>query len=196
MRFPLVVLAATVLAATALLQTGCGFGPGMLGPGMPSYGIVPDFRLTRENGTPVTQADLAGKVWLANFIFTTCAGPCPRMTAQFRKVQQDAGPERDLRFVSFTIDPGRDTPEVLAAYARRFKADPERWMFLTGPASELNKLSSGPFHAGAIDGSLSHSTRFGLVDRKGRIRGYYDSSDAEMMRQMLLDIKTLVSSSV
>jgi protein SCO1/2 len=159
------------------------------------YGIVPDFTLTSQTGQPFGSRNVAGHVWVANFVFTNCQGPCPRMSAQFRHLQQETGSPENLRFVSFTIDPARDTPVVLAEYAKRFQADPNRWVFLTGPASELNKLSSGPFHAGEIDGSLTHSTRFALVDRENHIRGYYDSSDQEMMRQLVADIRTLVAQS-
>jgi len=159
------------------------------------YGIVPDFTLTSQTGQPFGSRNLAGHVWVANFIFTTCQGPCPRMSAQFRRLQQETGSTENLLFVSFTIDPARDTPVVLAEYAKRFQADPNRWVFLTGPVAELNKLSNGPFHAGEIDGSLTHSTRFALVDRENHIRGYYDSSDAEMMRQLVTDIRTLTAQS-
>jgi len=164
-------------------------------PGMASYGMVPEFSLTDQTGKSFGSKDLAGQVWVANFIFTTCAGPCPRMSAQFRKLQKETGEPGGLRFVSFTIDPARDTPEVLAEYGKRFGAEVGRWTFLTGAAAELNKLSSGPFHAGEIDGSLTHSTRFTLIDRKGRIRGYYDSSDGEKIRELMEDIQTLVKES-
>jgi protein SCO1/2 len=162
------------------------------GPNLPSYGIVPDFSLIDQTGKTFSSKELEGQVWVANFIFTTCQGPCPRMSAQFRQIQKNTGEPEGLRFVSFTIDPTRDTPEVLAEYAKRFGADAGRWAFLTGPQPELNKLSTGPFHAGEIDGSLTHSTRFSLVDRKGRIRGYYDSSDPEKIQELVRDIGALV----
>jgi protein SCO1/2 len=183
-RTPAAVLAA-VLAS--LILSSC-----KLPEPLQDYGIVPDFTLISQSGQPYGSRNLAGHVWVANFIFTTCQGPCPRMSAQFRKIQQETSSPDKLRFVTFTIDPARDTPVVLAAYAKRFQADPARWIFLTGDAKELNKLSSGPFHAGAIDGSLTHSTRFALVDSQNHIRGYYDSSDEEMMRQLVADIRRLV----
>jgi protein SCO1 len=117
------------------------------------------------------------------------------MSSQFRAIQKQTGEPAGVRFVSFTIDPARDSPEVLAEYGKKFGADPTRWSFLTGTAAELNKLSAGPFHAGEIDGSLTHSTRFTLVDKTGRIRGYYDSSDAESTRQLVADIQTVLKES-
>jgi cytochrome oxidase Cu insertion factor (SCO1/SenC/PrrC family) len=98
----------------------------------------------------------------------------------------------DVQFLSFTIDPANDTPPALAAYARRFEADPARWFFLTGPAADLEKLSNDTFHLGSIGGpQLEHSSRFVLVDRKSRLRGYYDSSDPAAMEQLRTDIKAL-----
>lgn len=172
------------------LLAGCGPGQHL-----PSFGVVPDFSLTDQTGKAFGTKNLSGEVWVANFIFTTCAGPCPRMSAQFRQIQKETGEPRGLRFVSFTIDPARDTPEVLAEYGKRFGADASRWFFLTGPTAELNRISTGPFHAGAIDGSLTHSTRFTLVDRRGRVRGYYDSSDPEKIRELAADIRIVMKDS-
>jgi protein SCO1/2 len=172
----------------ALLLAGCGSGPSL-----PSYGVVPDFRLTDQSGrTFDSRAQLDGKVWVANFIFTTCAGPCPRMTSQLRQIRDEAEGSSDLRLVSFTIDPARDTPAALAEYGKRFGADPDRWFFLTGTMSDLNNLSRRTFMLGNVDGSLEHSTRFVLIDRKSRIRGFYDSSDREKIRELSRDIRNLL----
>jgi protein SCO1/2 len=156
-------------------------------PALPSYGVVPDFRLTDQSGREFLSSEkLNGHVWIANFIFTNCSGPCPRMTTQMKEAREKLA-SRDVRFVSFTIDPARDTPEVLSAYARRFHADPERWYFLTGPQSQLHQLKRQTFMLGDVDGSLQHSTRFVLVDAQSRIRGFYDSSDAESMGRLPAD---------
>lgn len=174
------------LLISVLLLAGCRSGTPL-----PTYAVVPDFQLTDQTGKPFGSSELRGKVWVANFIFTTCQGPCPRMSSQFRAIQKQAGEPEGVRFVSLTIDPKNDTAPVLAEYAKRFQADPAKWVFLTGPVPELNKLAAGPFHAGEIDGSLTHSTRFTLVDKTMRIRGYYDSSDTEMTRQLVADIQTV-----
>ena len=105
-------------------------------------------------------------------------------------VVANAGPSRrdknrDVRLVSFTIDPVRDTPAVLASYGKRFGADPDRWYFLTGSLKDLHQLSRYAFMLGDIDGTLQHSTRFVLIDQQSRIRGYYDSSDPEKMAALL-----------
>lgn len=177
--------------AAILLCAACGFGPTL-----PSYGVVPEFHLTDQSGRNFSnKQQLEGKVWVANFIFTTCAGPCPRMSGQMREVRSSLDSHPDVRFVSFTIDPARDTPPVLAAYGRRFKADPDRWYMVTGPQSQLHELKRNVFKLGDVDGSLMHSTRFVLVDRHSRIRGFYDSSDAEKMAQLVTDLKALARSS-
>jgi protein SCO1/2 len=158
---------------------------------------VPDFKLTDQSGRAFdSKAELDGKVWLASFIFTTCNGPCPRMTAQFREIRDAARELPDFRLVSITIDPARDTPEVLNAYSRAYGAEPSHWAFLTGPAPELNRLSQDTFKLGKVDGTLEHSTRFVLIDRKGRIRGYYDSREKEGLPELLKDIKYLLGSSI
>ena len=174
----------------ALLLASCS-----LAPELPSYGVVPDFALTDQSGQPFRSADkLAGRIWVANFIFTNCSGPCPRMSSQYRQIR-DSVTAPDLRLVSFTIDPKRDTPDVLAAYGRRWGADPERWFFLTGTQADLHRLSRNVFLLGDVDGSLEHSTRFVLVDRHSRIRGFYDTSDPENIKKLIADIDRLARSS-
>jgi protein SCO1 len=160
-------------------------------PALPNFGFVPDFVLTDQTGAAFSSKEkLDGKVWIANFIFTTCQGPCPRMSSQMSQARQRIMLP-DVRFVSFTIDPDRDTPEVLAAYGRRFQADSRNWHFLTGSKSDLNKLSYDAFHLGNVGGPLEHSTRFVLVDRKSRIRGYYDTSEPEVIEKLIVDTKRL-----
>lgn len=157
-----------------------------------SYGSVPEFTLTNQAGQPFRSVEtLKGHVWLANFIFTNCMGPCPRMTSQMKQVIAKAKRGAELQVVTFTIDPARDTPEVLAAYAKRFQADPKNWHFLTGSRADLRKLSWDTFHLSDLNGELEHSTRFVLIDRKDRIRGYYDTADTESIATLLDDITTV-----
>jgi protein SCO1/2 len=158
---------------------------------LPSLGVVPDFTLTDQSGREFhSRQHLAGKVWVANFIFTNCVGPCPRMSGQMRQVR-DATKDQNVRLVSFTVDPARDTPNVLAAYGKQYDADPERWFFLTGTQPQLHHLFRDVFMLGNVDGSLEHSTRFVLVDRESRIRGFYHSSDPEDMRKLIRDLGQL-----
>jgi protein SCO1/2 len=116
------------------------------------------------------------------------------MSAQMRRIQNSIRGRPEVRFVSFTVDPERDTPEVLAAYARRFQAQPGRWYFLTGPEATLNMLSRDAFKLSAIAGGSQpdHSTRFVLVDRQARIRGYYTTSEEQNdIKKLLADIERL-----
>jgi protein SCO1 len=163
-------------------------------PALPSYGVVPDFTLTDQTGAPFSSKQrLDGSVWIADFIFTTCQGPCPRMSSQMAKLRNTL-PRESVRFVSFTIDPDRDTPPVLAEYAKRFQAHPAQWHFLTGTRQDLNRLSFHTFKLGNVDGNLEHSSRFVLVDAKGRIRGFYDTSDPEALKQIAADVRRLLES--
>src|SRR5258708_5529400 len=160
-------------------------------PGLPSFGVVPDFTLTDQSGQPfVSAGTLRGKVWIADFIFTNCAGPCPRMSAQMRKVDTALSKDiQDLRLVSFTVDPARDTPAVLAQYAERYQAEPGVWFFLTGPQAELHKLARNVFMLGDVNGDLEHSTRFVLIDRQSRVRGYYLTSEEDAIPRLIADAK-------
>jgi protein SCO1/2 len=155
------------------------------------YGNIPQFELTAQNGQPFHSQVLAGKIWVADFIYTTCPGPCPRMTSQMREVEDAVLQLPDVRLVSFTIDPANDTPSVLADYAKTHGASSSVWYFLTGTVSTLQMLDRDAFKLGDIDGTLQHSTRFVLVDRQGRIRGYYDTSDASSIPKVISDIRAL-----
>lgn len=162
-------------------------------PPLPDLGSVPDFQLTRETGAAfASAAELRGKVWVADFIFTNCPGPCPRLTQHMKRVQEGLKGIEQAKLVSFTVDPARDTPEVLAAYGKRFSADPARWYFLTGSRDELHHLSKDVFKLGDVAPDLEHSTRFVLVDKKGRIRGYYGTTDPSMIVQVIEDAIRLV----
>ena len=155
------------------------------------YGNVPDFELVAQNGQPFHGGGLAGTIWVADFIYTMCPGPCPRMTSQMREVADAVRQMRDVKLVSFTVDPARDTPQVLADYAKLHGASSDRWFFLTGPPATLQKLDRDAFKLGNIDAGLEHSTRFVLVDRQSRIRGYYDTSESRAIPRLIEDIFAL-----
>jgi protein SCO1/2 len=158
--------------------------------GLPSYGVVPDFSLTDQLNQPFLSANtLRGKVWVADFIFTNCAGPCPRMSAQMRHVDTALRDLKDLRLVSFTVDPARDSPAVLAKYAEHYQAEPGIWYFLTGSQQDLHHLARNVFMLGDVNGDLQHSTRFVLVDRKSRVRGYYLTSEEDAIPRLIADAK-------
>jgi protein SCO1 len=175
-------LACLILALLGL--SGC-----TLKSSLPEMGQVGRFHLISQSGEPYASDSLKGKVWIADFIFTTCQGPCPRMTARMRKLQAEYWDVKDVQLISFTVDPANDTPPALDAYARQFGADPERWRFLTGSEADLRKLSHDTFHVSGGGPGPEHSTHFILVDRKARIRGYYDSSDADALKQLSADVE-------
>ena len=160
----------------------------------PDYGQVPEFTLTDETGQPFGSSQLRGKIWLADFIFTSCAGQCPRMTEQMRLMQQRL--PQSVQMVSITADPQRDTPPVLAQYAARQGAQAGRWHFLTGPKPTIEKLILQGFHLGYADGGppeepIIHSVRFMLVDRQGKIRGAYDATDPAALDRLVQDVQEL-----
>jgi len=164
----------------------------------PVVGIVPDFALTERSGRSVQRSDLLGSYWVASFVFTRCATSCPLIVAEFTALQKEL-PEEVL-LVSFSVDPEHDTPEVLAVFADNAGADPERWLFLTGDKLSIYRDVREGFHLtvqrndDARPGwEVTHTPRFALVDPKGRIRGYYDSSDPEDHVRLCADIERLLS---
>ncbi len=165
---------------------------------LPIYGMVADFTLTNQFGKPIGLGDLKGKVWIADIIFTRCAGPCPIMTRNMKSLQdQLAG--TGVRFVTLTTDPEYDTPEVLSRYADRFKADPARWLFLTGSKKQIallavdslkfTSLEKKPAERTAPEDLFIHSTIFILVDKQARVRGIFETTGegvntAEALRRL------------
>lgn len=157
-----------------------------------SFGKVPNFTLTDQNDQSFEEASqLAGKVWIADFMFTTCPGPCPRMSSQMHQIQM-ALEDEGIQLVSFTVDPEHDTPEVLADYGARFKASPGVWHFLTGSREDLNYLCRDVFKLGEVDGSLEHSTRFVLVDEDSEIRGFYPTFGDGAIEKIMADARSLL----
>ncbi len=177
-----VVVAIATLAITACVPQASK---------LPVYYEVRAFDLVAQDGRPFHSAVLAGKIWVADFIYTTCPGPCPRMTSQMHQVQEAASKMPDVKLVSFTVDPARDTPPVLADYAKAHGASSEHWYFLTGPEATLQRLDRDDFKLGNLVASLEHSTRFVLVDGKSRIRGYYDTSQSGSIPRLIEDIYAL-----
>jgi len=165
---------------------------------LPAYWSVPAFTLVDQHGRTRGPADLQGAPWIADFIFTRCAGTCPAMTARMARLQSKV--PAGTRLVSITVDPEHDTPEVLKRYARDFEAGPS-WLFLTGSRDALHGLAVEGFklEAAAVspedqprDGPFLHSSKLVLVDGAGRVRGYYDSTDAEAMARLVSAAASLV----
>ncbi len=161
-----------------------------------SYGTVPPFQLVNQNGQAFGSAQLIGKIWIADFVYTTCPGPCPMMSSRMSELQKPLQ-KTDVHLVSFSVDPEKDTPQVLRGYAEKLQADPARWDFLTGPKSAIYKLSHDGFKLAVSDGSQEqgipvHSTRMVLVDRHGQIRGYYEATEPEAITKLLADTNHLL----
>lgn len=161
-----------------------------------SYGTVPFFQLVNQNGQAFGSAQLTGKIWIADFIYTTCPGPCPMISGRMSELQKPLD-KTDVHLVSFSVDPEKDTPAVLRGYAERLQAAPGRWDFLTGSKSAIYKLSHDGFKLAVSDGSEAgglpvHSTRIVLVDRHGQIRGYYDAAEPDAMTKLLADTNHLL----
>ena len=168
---------------------------------LPEYGSLPAFSLTAEDGRPFGSKELAGHVWVAGFMFTRCPTICPVITATMGRIQhRSRGIHNGFRLVSFSVDPTYDTPQVLAAYARQNKASPRVWRFLTGPPDSVKaavvdglKIAMGDIEGDTDFASVMHGTHFVLVDQVGRIRGYYDSSEADVVDRVLSDAALLVN---
>lgn len=153
---------------------------------LPVFSGIPAFELTSQQGKPFARTALDGHVWVADFIFTHCEGPCPRMTSHMHVLQGKTG--GDVKLVSFSVDPTRDTPAVLEEYGKKFGADDTRWTFLTGDAKTLSDLDRDAFKLGI---TMDHSTRFVLIDKKQRIRGYYGITDGDPVARIARDAARL-----
>lgn len=157
---------------------------------------VPAFELADQRGDRITNDSLKGKIWVANFIFTRCKGPCPVVTSRMLELDTKLKKVRDsVTLVSFTVDPEFDTPEVLAAHGKALGANPDTWKFLTGPADTIEPLIvEGLLQplAKEADGTPAHSTRMVIVDDSGWIRGFRDGMDPEAVQKLVMDIGALL----
>jgi protein SCO1/2 len=170
---------------------------------LPVISAVPAFGFQDQSGSTVTNADLAGRVWIASFLYTTCPGPCPRLVERLAHVRRDFQGDPRVLLVSFSVDPEADTPEALGAYARMRGIDAAGWKLLTGPPESIYPFIRSGFllaverterasEGDPDQGPVTHSTRLALVDGAGRIRGYYDSEDARALEELRADVRALL----
>ncbi|MGI8891413.1 MAG: SCO family protein [Chthoniobacterales bacterium] len=160
---------------------------------LPKDGVVPPFQLIDQNGASFGSQQLQGKIWIADFVYSTCPGPCPMISSRMSELQKPLH-ATDVQLVSFSVDPQHDTPAVLRQYAAKLNAAPDRWHFLTGDKAAIYRLTRDGFKLSAADGETAgpiHSTRIVLVDRSGVIRGYYDATDADAVTRLLADTNHL-----
>lgn len=161
----------------------------------PPIAEVPDFSFTTQDGSTLTKADLLGKVWIADFIFTRCAGPCPVMTSHMAGLASKVLKTSNVKLVSISVDPAYDTPAVLAQYAANIRANPTRWYFLTGPLDQVTAFTQQGMKQSLVSepgGMPNHSTRFLVIDQKGMIRSCHDVSDPEMDQKILSEVGSLL----
>lgn len=203
-RTPGIVNWIILLAVGLGLLTACN----QQGQALPVYWNAPTFTLTDQEGQRVSTSDLAGQVWLVNFIYTTCPDVCPtELMPKMRQVQTlvkaDASLAGKVQLISISVDPANDTPPVLKAYGQLFDADPSMWRFLVGTEQETVDLLQTGFKVGLAQrhsheagsdehSDINHSTRFALVDANGRVRGTPLSSDVSA-EQFVKEIRQLVS---
>jgi protein SCO1 len=183
-----VVVLALVLAASLPVRAAGG------DKRLPVIGPAPPFALTSQDGMPVTLADLRGKVVALAFIYTGCPDICPMLTQKMVDVQEALGAEFGAKvvFISITLDPERDTPEVLKDYAQFWGAKPEGWSFLTGSPEAVRDVTRryGVFFAKKEDGSVDHTQLTTLIDADGQMRVQYLGArfDPEEFRHDLMSL--------
>ena len=170
-------------------------------PKLETISTVPAFALTDDRGEPFTEAGLRGHVSIVDFVFTRCDAICPQSTMKMEKIQEktfDIGDK--VKLVSFSVDPEYDTPARLADYAKRYRADGERWRFITGPLAQIQALVEGPFMINMQrDGvtksgapNIAHQGYFLLLDGRLNVRGAYESGDIKRLDEMIRDARYLV----
>lgn len=187
---------------TALLVGATTFVPNVLSllpdkEELPSFQAAPSFVLTNADDEEFSSQKLAGKVWIAQFFFTSCKGPCPLTTRHLgelrKKLDQNSEiPFSDVQFVSISVDPEIDTPEKLQGFATRYKADPRVWNFLRGEQQVVNQILEAGFKIGVMDQPQFHSTRVVLVDQNNFIRGYFSGTDKESIAELGKSIQKLL----
>ena len=157
---------------------------------------IANYKLVDQKGRTATIDDWNNKIVVVDFFFTHCPSICPKMTRNLKTVQESYAKNPDIFIASFSVDPERDSVEVLAKYARRFNVDEKSWQLITGPKKDIYRLARNSFKLTATDGDggdedFIHSSQLVLIDKQKRIRGYYDGTKTEETNQLIKDIKKL-----
>jgi protein SCO1 len=183
--------------------------PGALSSqGLPEYGALPRMSLIDQDGKPFTLERMRGRVWIANFIFTTCPMACPLLSQRMSTIQRKIADDPfAIQLASFSIDPSHDTPAVLKQYGTRYQQNPARWTFITGREEDVLAVVSDGLLAAVDEAKGSpkatvaarsfvamHGEFFVLIDQASRIRGYYHKDDAELDR-LVADARALARGS-
>ena len=162
---------------------------------LPVIGSIPEFEFIDSEGQSVNLNTLKGKVWVADFIFTTCTMACPIMTGNMNTIHKKYKKNDDLRLVSISVYPEYDTPEVLKEYASQYDANTDKWHFLTGKEAAIKNVIKNGFKIGDYEDIIFHSEKFALVDKNGMIRSYYNGMKTEDMDKLKKDINRLLKQS-
>jgi len=161
---------------------------------------VRQFSFTDQDGRTITEKDVAGKIYVVEYFFTTCKGICPKMNENMSTVYQAFRGNGDVMILSHTVDPRKDTVQAMKAYSLKYDADPKQWLFLTGDKKELYDMARFSYLVTAVDDTAQvdiqsdfiHTDRFVLVDRTGHIRGQYEGTDKGSVNQLIGDVKKLL----
>ncbi len=162
------------------------------------YGAVPQFDLLDQDGKPATRKNFDGHIWVADLVFTRCAGTCPMLTHAMLGLQRSLTAKSNVLLASFSADPIYDRPAVLRKYADSYGADTKYWTFMTGSIPDIYSIAKDGFHlpvdsvGGDTGQPIVHSERFALVDSRGHIRGYYDGTSNEVQQKVMMDIGDLM----
>ncbi len=159
---------------------------------LPVLGHVSGFELDDSNSNKFNSSQLKGKVWIACFFFTTCGNICPIMTKNMASLHNAYKTNKDIEFVSISVNPEQDTPEALKKYSQKYQAD-NKWHFLTGTREAITNLAVGSFKIGSVKEPIFHSANFVLVDRNAQIRGYYDGTVTEELSKLSKDLVKLLN---
>ncbi len=183
-----------ILVGLALAAATIQISVWVSGTPLPIMSKLPDFHLIDQDGAPFSLKDLTETATLVDFVFTRCMGPCPMMALEMGKLQTKFADSPNIRFLSISVDPTNDSPKTLTEYGASIGAIPGKWNFATGDGDSIVALSEKGFKLPASTWPAEHSTRFVLVDKKGQIRGYYESTDPEWMKTLVKDIGRLLRS--
>lgn len=160
---------------------------------LPQISAVRPFSLIDQNERTFDLSRMHGNIWVANFFFTSCKGPCPLMAQKMARLQKEFRGHARVKLLSISLDPEHDQPEVLRAFGQKYGADFDRWYFVTGDKQRIIRLSMDAFKLPAGDDPNTHSVRFILIGPQGYVRGYYDSSNEDMITDIVRDVQSLLA---
>ncbi len=160
------------------------------------YHTIADFSFISQDSSLITQETVKGKIYIADFFFTTCKSICPKMTNHLMRVQHEFADDTEVVLLSHTVDPESDTPPVLADYAKKHNVVKGKWFFVTGDKKQLYDIARNSYYITAMPGDgtgddFIHSEKIVLIDKDRRIRGFYDGTDYLEMTRLIEEVKLL-----